>query len=92
MQQPREELAREVWREVAQVAGLPGELPPMPPWQVVRERRATIATDPQQEALRPGAQTAWKNVVLAGDWTDTALPPTIESAIRSGERAAALAA
>jgi len=89
MQQPREELAREVWREVAQVAGLAPELPP---WQVVRERRATIATDPQQEALRPGAQTAWTNVVLAGDWTDTGLPPTIESAIRSGERAAALAA
>ena len=80
MQQPREELAREVWREVAQVAGLPGELPP---WQVVRERRATIATDPQQDALRPGAQSAWTNVVLAGDWTDTGLPPTIESAIRS---------
>ena len=89
MQQPREELAREVWREVAQVAGLPDALPP---WQVVRERRATIATDPAQEALRPPAKTVWDNVVLAGDWTDTGLPPTIESAIRSGERAAALAA
>jgi len=89
MQQPREELARDVWREVAMVAGLPNTLPP---WQVVRERRATIATDPQQEALRPAAATAWKNIILAGDWTDTGLPPTIESAIRSGERAAALAA
>jgi hydroxysqualene dehydroxylase len=91
MQRPREELAREVWPEVAQAAGLPGE-PPMPPWQVVRERRATIATDPAQDALRPDAQTAWTNVVLAGDWTDTGLPPTIEGAIRSGERAANLAA
>ena len=63
----------------------------LPPWQVVRERRATIATDPRQESLRPGAQTAWDNVFLAGDWTATSLPPTIESAIRSGERAAALA-
>lgn len=89
MQRPREELAREVWREVAQVAGQPPELPP---WQVVRERRATIATDPVQDALRPDAQTAWTNVILAGDWTDTGLPPTIESAIRSGERAANLAA
>jgi hydroxysqualene dehydroxylase len=89
MQAPREQLAREVWREVATVAGLPAELPP---WQVVRERRATIATDPQQEALRPGARTAWTNVILAGDWTATSLPPTIESAIRSGERAALLAA
>jgi squalene-associated FAD-dependent desaturase len=89
MNTPRDELAREVWREVAMVAGLAEELPP---WQVVRERRATIATDPQQEALRPGAETAWKNVFLAGDWTATSLPPTIEGAIRSGERAAALAA
>jgi squalene-associated FAD-dependent desaturase len=89
MAMPREELARKVWNEVAAVARLPDTLPP---WQVVRERRATIATDPRQEALRPGAQTGWSNVYLAGDWTDTGLPPTIESAIRSGERAAALAA
>jgi len=87
---PREELARTVWREVAAVAGLPAE--PLPPWQVVRERRATIAADPRQEAMRPQANTAWPNVFLAGDWTDTGLPPTIESAIRSGERVAVAAA
>jgi squalene-associated FAD-dependent desaturase len=89
MQMPREKLARKVWAEVAALAGLPAKLPP---WQVVRERRATIATDPRQEALRPQAKTAWANVFLAGDWTSTGLPPTIESAIRSGERAASLAA
>ncbi len=89
MQLPREELARTVWGEVAKVAGLPDALPP---WQVVRERRATIATDPHQESLRPPAPTAWDNIVLAGDWTATGLPPTIESAIRSGEHAAKLAA
>jgi squalene-associated FAD-dependent desaturase len=89
MQMPREELARRVWSEVAKIAGLPEALPP---WQVVRERRATIATDPRQEALRPQAATVWRNVILAGDWTATGLPPTIESAIRSGERAARLAA
>jgi squalene-associated FAD-dependent desaturase len=89
MQMPREELARTVWGEVAKVYGLPDALPP---WQVVRERRATIATDLRQEALRPPVQTAWSNVFLAGDWTATGLPPTIESAIRSGERAARLAA
>ncbi|MEJ2434268.1 MAG: FAD-dependent oxidoreductase, partial [Pseudolabrys sp.] len=85
MQMPREELARKVWGEVAQIAGLPETLPP---WQVVRERRATIAADPRTERLRPPADTAWANLFLAGDWTDTGLPPTIESAIRSGERAA----
>jgi hydroxysqualene dehydroxylase len=85
MTEPREDLARKVWVEVARIAGLPGALPP---WQVVRERRATIAADTRQEALRPKTTTAWENVFLAGDWTDTGLPPTIESAIRSGERAA----
>jgi squalene-associated FAD-dependent desaturase len=89
MQLPREELAHKVWTEVAAVAGLSEALPP---WQVVRERRATIATDPGQEKLRPAPETTWTNVLLAGDWTRTGLPPTIESAIRSGERAARLAA
>jgi hydroxysqualene dehydroxylase len=83
----REELAQRIWREVAQVAGLPGELPP---WQIVRERRATFAATPQENARRPGARTAFSNLFLAGDWTDTGLPATIEGAIRSGNRAADL--
>ena len=86
---PREDLARKVWAEVASVTGLPETLPP---WQIVRERRATFAATPQQDARRPGAATAWRNLVLAGDWTDTGLPATIEGAIRSGNRAADLIA
>jgi squalene-associated FAD-dependent desaturase len=82
---PRESLARTIWQEVAVVAGLPGE---MPPWQVVRERRATFAATPAQNARRPGAVTPWRNLVLAGDWTATGLPATIEGAVRSGNRAA----
>jgi hydroxysqualene dehydroxylase len=83
---PREELAKTVWNEVATVAGLPVD--PMPPWQIVRERRATFAATPEQDAKRPGAATSWRNLVLAGDWTNTGLPATIEGAIRSGNRAA----
>jgi squalene-associated FAD-dependent desaturase len=82
---PREDLAALIWREVAQVAGLSE---PMPPWQIVRERRATFAATPEQNALRPGPRTPLSNLALAGDWTATGLPATIEGAIRSGHRAA----
>ena len=88
---PREELAKTIWAEVAHATGLPAELPAgLPPWQIVRERRATFAATPEQDAKRPGPETAWRNLVLAGDWTKTGLPATIEGAIRSGNRAAAL--
>lgn len=82
---PREELAAKIWRDVAQVAGIADALPP---WQIVRERRATFAATPEQEARRPGTATRWSNLALAGDWTATGLPATIEGAIRSGQRAA----
>ena len=91
LDKPREVLAESIWREVAQVAGL-GVAQPMPPWQIVRERRATFAATPEEDAKRPGAVTQWPNLFLAGDWTATGLPATIESAIRSGHRAADLAA
>jgi uncharacterized protein with NAD-binding domain and iron-sulfur cluster len=82
-------LAKTIWSEVAAATGLPDALPR---WQIVRERRATFAATPAQDARRPGAATRWRNLALAGDWTDTGLPATIESAIRSGNRAAALIA
>ena len=83
----REALAQDIWDEVATVAGLPKTLPP---WQIVRERRATFAATPGENAKRPSATTAWRNLFLAGDWTKTGLPATIEGAIRSGNRAADL--
>jgi squalene-associated FAD-dependent desaturase len=82
---PRENLARTIWDEVKAATGLSGELPP---WQIVRERRATFAATPAQDARRPEPDTRWRNLVLAGDWTNTGLPATIEGAIRSGNRAA----
>jgi hydroxysqualene dehydroxylase len=84
---PREELAQAIWRDVCKAAGVQGELPA---WQIVRERRATFEATPEQNALRPGPVTAYKNLFLAGDWTDTGLPATIEGSVRSGDRAADL--
>jgi hydroxysqualene dehydroxylase len=84
---PRVELARNIWREVASLTGLPRD---SPAWQIIKERRATIAALPSEESKRPGARTQWSNLVLAGDWTATGLPATIEGAIRSGNRAAEL--
>ena len=82
---PRDELARTIWREVAEVTGI---AEPLPPWQIIKERRATFAAIPRQDAKRPGPATGWRNLVLAGDWTATGLPATIEGAIRSGNAAA----
>jgi squalene-associated FAD-dependent desaturase len=53
-----------------------------------KARSATFAATPQTEPLRPGTGTVWSNFWLAGDWTDTGLPATIEGAILSGRRAA----
>ena len=82
---PREELAQAIWQDVRKAAKASGELPP---WQIVRERRATFEATPEQNALRPCTTTGLKNLFLAGDWTDTGLPATIEGSVRSGERAA----
>lgn len=84
---PREELAQAIWRDICQASGITAE---MPAWQIVRERRATFEATPEQNALRPGPVTAFKNLFLAGDWTDTGLPATIEGSVRSGDRAAGL--
>jgi squalene-associated FAD-dependent desaturase len=84
----REALAGAFWRDIASVYGL-GPTPP--PWRIIKERRATFSATPQQNARRPGATTRWRNLILAGDWTATGLPSTIEGAVRSGNTAAAAA-
>jgi zeta-carotene desaturase len=55
---------------------------------VVKEQRATFSAAPGTEALRPGAASAVPGVFLAGDWTNTGWPGTMEGAVRSGYRAA----
>ncbi|HEV7159145.1 MAG TPA: hydroxysqualene dehydroxylase HpnE [Caulobacteraceae bacterium] len=84
----RQAVAAALWADVAAVHCLPAALPP---WRIVKERRATFAATPAQEARRPRTATPWRNLFLAGDWTATGLPATIEGAVRSGETAARLA-
>jgi squalene-associated FAD-dependent desaturase len=84
----REELARVFWHDIRRAYGIDA---PLPPWQVVKEKRATFAATPEQDAKRPDAKTRWRNLFLAGDWTRTGLPATIEGALRSGKTAADLA-
>ena len=57
----------------------------------MKEASATYAATPAEQRLRPGTRTRIANLFLAGDWTDTGLPATLESAVVSGERAAAAA-
>jgi squalene-associated FAD-dependent desaturase len=84
----REALAQALWADVTRTLDL--DAAPLPTWQVVKEKRATFAATPAQDAKRPPARTALANLVLAGDWTRTGLPATIEGALRSGETAAGL--
>lgn len=85
---PAEDLAARLWPEMRRAYDLVER--DLPPWQIVKEKRATFAATPAQQHRRPEAATRWPNLMLAGDFTATGLPATIEGAIRSGDRAAAL--
>ena len=88
-EKPNDEVAAILWKDTAKALAL-GDAP-LPPWRIVKEKRATFAQIPSQVALRPSPRTRWRNLVLAGDWTDTGLPASIEGTLRSGFRAADLA-
>ena len=81
-----EVLAERTWRDVATALELDPKV--LPGYRVVKEKRATIAQTPSQVRRRPATACGYRNLFLAGDWIDTGLPATIESAIRSGESAA----
>jgi squalene-associated FAD-dependent desaturase len=88
--EPAQAIASKVWPDVVDALGMPPRAKEtMPPCRVVKEKRATFAATARQESRRPPARTDLAaNLALAGDWTDTGLPATIEGAIRSGRSAA----
>jgi squalene-associated FAD-dependent desaturase len=79
---PAEALAGLLWRDAAAAYGMPADPPPAA--RIIKERRATFRATPEQLRRRPGPSLPWANLLLAGDYTDTGLPATIEGAIRSG--------
>jgi hydroxysqualene dehydroxylase len=84
--EPAEVLALRLWADVVRAFPALGEA--MPPYRIIKEKRATIRQSPADEALRPGYATKFGNLWLAGDWTRTGLPATIEGSLQSGFRAA----
>lgn len=85
--EPAEILARLIWQDLARAFARPAR--PVPPYRVIKEKRATFRQTPENEARRPGFRTRCANLFLAGDWTATGIPATIEGAVRSGATAAA---
>ena len=85
-ERPAAEIAETIWSDVSQA--LDYRPAAMPAVRIVKEKRATFAQVPSALPLRPPAETRLRNLFLAGDWTATGLPATIEGAIRSGVTAA----
>ncbi len=59
-------------------------------YKVIKEKRSTFIPDNESLDKRPDTKTKIKNLYLAGDWVNTGLPSTIESAVKSGRLAAEL--
>lgn len=83
------DLARRFWPHARAVLGRGDS--PVPAFRVMKFRNGTFAHTPTDVMRRPGERTRWRNVFVAGDWTETRLPATVEGAILSGQRAAAAA-
>lgn len=84
---PVRDMAKIVWQDLARLYDLDPEK--LPPHRILKEKFATFAATPAQNERRPLAfDFRWRNMALAGEWTATGLPSTIEGAIRSGMKAA----
>ncbi len=84
---PQEELAKRIWKNLQ--LSLDIELK-IPPYRVLTEKRATFSCTPEMNKIRPDNRTSYQGLILAGDYTNTGLPATIEGAIISGKKAASL--
>lgn len=82
-------LAKMLWQDVAKALYLGDSK--LPPFRIIKEKRATFAATAENLAKRPEAATQYTNLFLAGDYVQSPYPATLEAAISSGRTAAALA-
>ena len=87
LDQPREELAQQFIAAMAEAFPKARESQ-VKRWLVVKQRHATFRCLPGAAQLRPTSDTPISNLFLAGEWTHTGWPSTMESAVRSGYNAA----
>ncbi len=85
MDADKKTLAETVIREMAMLFP---HWPPPVDWHVIREKHATFVARPEVNAMRPANRTPVRGLWLAGDYTATGYPATLEGAIRSGIAAA----
>ena len=79
---PNQEIASKLWKEVGiAIQNVPTGLPL---WRIIKERRGTFAQTPAQTNDRANASTSLSNLFLAGDWTNTGMPATIDGSVTSG--------
>lgn len=79
------ETARKIWKEICDIRG--HEAAFVPPFKVIRHKRATLKQDEHNNNLRPkNAKTKWSNLFLCGDWTMKDWPCSIESSVLSAKR------
>jgi len=85
---PEDELIARMWR-LCQSTFPGGSRAQLLHARVTREAHATFAARPGSNSLRPGPRSRLSGLLLAGSWTDTGWPATMEGAVRSGQAAAA---
>jgi squalene-associated FAD-dependent desaturase len=86
MEQPRDRVVAAAIEQIQEQTRRFAPMPPVSGHSVIVEKRATFAAVPGLE--RPGNDTPWPRLWVAGDWTDTGYPAVLEGAVRSGRKAA----
>ncbi len=86
IEKSKEEIIEIVSRELKKFVNIDTE--EIREFKIIKEKRSTFIPTNKILKTRPGNKTKYSNFFLAGDWTDTGLPSTIESAVKSGRMAA----